>query len=378
MDLRPRKQKITNTMNLVPPKTVEDIPVMAHTPCYFGFGCAPMPSDYWNDPAVMLAFQQDGYEKHLRQVDDDVVPYFMPWFGTGVLASAFGCGMREAGGNGDDPAVVSCAVEKVEDIARLKRPDPRRDGWMPRVLRFMEYAARYGEMPVGYTDLNSPLCTAAQIVGYDNLFYWMYDEPEAVSDLMDLITESFIDWVKLQREITGEQPGNSNGLQGVWTPKGGVWLSDDDLVSINSDFYAQFVVQRYRRIYETFDGGHLHYCGVGTHQIENFLKIGTLTAINNSPMGNADAFARLALACKGRFALEIQDAAPLTPESYYDKIFKGLTDMTGIMVATFAEDSLAMDNEGRTLSVQRDPVVAANAVVRAVRKAAAPIVELMR
>lgn len=374
VDLTARKEKIRRAMCLIPPRTAEDIPVMAHTPCYFGFGCKPMPPEYWHDPSVMLAFQQDGYEKHLRSVQDDVVPYFMPWFGTGVLASAFGCGMREASGNGDDPAVVPCAVTKVEEIARMKRPVAGRDGWMPRVLRFMEYAAEHGEMPVGYTDLNSPLCTAAQIVGYDNLFCWMYEEPEAVEDLLSIITEAFIEWVKMQREITGDELGQSNGLQGVWTPKGGVWMSDDDLVSVSPWLYEQFILKHYARIFAEFGGGHLHYCGVGTHQIENFLKMQHLTAINNSPMGNAQAFEKLAASCAGRFALEIQDAAPKTPETYYRRLFKGLKSMTGIMVATFVEDTLAMDDEGRTVDDTHDPAELANAIVRAVRAAAAPVV----
>jgi len=370
-DLSKRKQRIARAMNLVPPETADDIPVIAHTPCYFGFGCERMPDAYWQDPAVMLAWQQDGYERHLKQVDDDAVPYFMPWFGTGVLASAFGCPMREATGHGDDPAVIGTAIDDPAQIARLKKPAPYRDGWMPRVIRFMEYGARHGEMPVGLSDLNSPLCTAAQIVGYDNLFYWMYDEENAVDDLMALLTESFIDWVRLQKQISGEDMYMSNGLQGVWTPRGGVWLSDDDLVSVGPELYARFVLPHYQRIFKEFGGGHLHYCGVGSHQLENILAIPSLTAVNNSAMGNADAFAKLVGAASGKLAIEIQDVAPVTPDSYYEKIFAGVDDFTGIMVATFVEDTLGMDDAGRTVAVNRSAVENANAVVRAVRAAAA-------
>ena len=190
-DLTARKQKIENTMNHIPPKTPEDVPVMAITPCYFGFGNALRDLAYWQDPAVMLRFQQDGFEAHLNTVNDDAVPYFMPWFGTGVLASAFGCEVKMPTGNGDDPGISSSVVNTPGDIARLKRPDFERDGQMPTVLRFMEYAVKHGEMPVGLTDMNSPLCTAAQLCGYDNLFVWMYEEPNAIHDLMALICESF-------------------------------------------------------------------------------------------------------------------------------------------------------------------------------------------
>lgn len=373
-DLTSRKLKIRNAINLIPPKTPDDIPVIAQTPCYFGFGNKKRSPLYWEEPAHMLNFQQDGYELHFKYVSDDTVPYFMPWFGTGVVASAFGCGIRPASGDGDDPGVISTVIDKVGDIAKLKRPDPNKDGYMPRVLKFMEYAARHGEIPVGYTDLNSPLSTAAQMCGYVNLFYWMYDEPQAIHDLMSVICESFTDWAKAQREISGEPFGCSNGLQGIWTPKGGIWMADDDLVSINGDLYAEFVLPHYSNIFELFGGGHLHYCGNGTHQIDNIKNMRGVTVVNNSPMGNADAFAKLCGAAgDAKFAVEIQDAAPNDPETYYKNLFSGIGDMTGIMVATFVEDNLAMNNLGQTIYVDRDPFNAANNVVKAVRGAAASV-----
>ena len=371
IDLTARKARIRNAMNLVPPRSAEDIPVIAHTPCYFGFGNSNMPEGYWQDPAVMLAYQQDGYERHLKTVDDDLVPYFMPWFGTGVLARAFGCPMRDATGKGDDPAVIGTAIHAPEDIAKLKKPDFYRDGWMPRVIRFMEYAARHGEMPVGPSDLNSPLCTAAQIVGYDNLFIWMYDEEDAVDDLMGLITETFIDWVRLQKEISGEPMNMSNGLQGVWTPKGGVWLSDDDLVSVGPELYERFVLPHYQRIFKEFGGGHLHYCGVGTHQLDNILKIPDLTAVNNSAMGNAAAFGKLVNGVNGRLAIELQDGAPVSPYTYYEKIFSEIEDFTGFMVGMFVQEDLGIDDDGRVVPAQGSTIARANDVVKAVRQAAA-------
>ena len=375
-DLTARKSRIKKCMELIPPETPEDIPVLAQTPCYFGFGNKRRSASYWENPAEMLNFQQDGFEAHLKKVDDDTVPYFMPWFGTGVLASAFGCKIKPATGDGDDPGVISTIIETVKDIAKLKHPDPHNDGYMPKVLQFMEYAAYHGEIPVGYTDLNSPLCTAAQICGYDKLFYWMYDESEAVHDLMSLICENFIKWAEVQREITGEPFGCSNGLQGVWTPKGGIWLSDDDLVSIGTDLYAEFVLPYYSNIFERFGGGHLHYCGNGTHQLKNIKNMRGITAINNSPMGNDNAFAKLCKTVNGELAIEIQDAAPNDPEVYYKNLFSGLDNMTGIIVATFVEDNLAMDNNGQTIYVNRDPFNAANGVVKAVRNAAASVMGL--
>lgn len=368
VDLRPRKERIRRAMYLMEPESGEDIPVIAHVPCYFGFGNEPRPQEYWTDPAVMLAFQQDGYEKHLQLVDDDTVPYFMPWFGTGVLASGFGVTLAEATGNSDDPAVVGQAVHTLEELARLRLPDPERDGWMPRVLEFMDYGVQHGEMPVGLTDMNSPLCTAAQICGYDNLFYWMYDEPDAIHDLMRMICEAFTSWVRLQRQICGEDAGQAHGLQGVYMPRGGVWMSDDDLVSVNAELYGEFVLPYYQEIFRAFQGGHLHWCGDGRHQIQNILKMDALTAVNNSPMGHFDIFQTTYKALRGKLAYEIQDAAPLDPDAYYGNLFAGLDDVRGLMVTTFVEDRLGMDASGATVYTDLDPFARANAVVQAVRR----------
>lgn len=236
-DLRPRKAKLTKAFGLIAPESSDDIPVIANTPCYFKFGGEHVPDDYFTEPASMLRYQQNGFASHLAAVDDDTVPYFMPWFGTAVLASGFGAKIIYH--ENSDPSAATPVFESAGDIARPKRPNPYSDGLMPRVIRFIEYAFAHGELEVGVTDLNSPLCTAAQLRGYEKLFYWMYDEPDAVDELMSLITESFIGWVKLQWELTGQPFGYSCGLQGVFSPKGGVWLSDDDLVSLSPPLYSR-------------------------------------------------------------------------------------------------------------------------------------------
>jgi hypothetical protein len=272
-DIEKRCAKIERAFNLEVVKVPEDFPLVINTPCYFGFGNNPMSKDYWTSPASMVKYQEDGFLKHLSQVDDDTVPYFMPWFGTGVIASSFGCKVKDATGFGDDPGIVSKCIEKVTDIAKLKIPNPYKDGLMPMVLKFIDYARNNSDLPVGLTDMNSPLCTAAQMCGYDKLFIWMYEEPEAVHELFDIIAETFITWVKVQKQHIGEPLDRSNGLQGVWSPKGvGVWVSDDDLVSISPDLYEKFIVPVNSKVFEPFGGGSVHFCGNGIHQIDNLLK----------------------------------------------------------------------------------------------------------
>lgn len=378
-DIAGRCKKIERAFNLEKVRSPEDFPIIINTPCYFGFGNNPMPADYWTNPASMVRYQEQGFEKHLKLVDDDTVPYFMPWFGTGVLASGFGCKIKDATGFGDDPGVISTCVETVEDIANLRIPDPYKDGLMPKVLDFMDYARMNSDLPVGLTDMNSPLCTAAQLCGYDKLFVWMYEEPEAVRELMDKIVEAFITWVKVQKEHIGEPLNSSNGLQGVWSPEGvGVWVSDDDLVSVSPGLYEEFVVPANSRVFEAFGGGFVHFCGRGIHQIDNLLKTKNIRGINNSPMADFQTFGKLVQGVGGKIGILIQDAAPVDVENYYPSLFEYIKDPRGIMLATFVEDNLGLDMHGNTSHVQRDPIEAANRIVRTIRECVARKLEVNR
>ena len=60
---------------------------------YWVFGLDPetLPDDYVTDPAVMINFQERTYYDQVKEIDDDFVPYLMPWYGTIVTASALGC-----------------------------------------------------------------------------------------------------------------------------------------------------------------------------------------------------------------------------------------------------------------------------------------------
>jgi hypothetical protein len=198
----------------------------------------------------------------------------------------------------------------------------------------------------------------------------MYDEPELIHDLMDMITEAFILWVQKQKQHAGEPLDASNGLQGVWSPKGvGVWISDDDLVSVGPDLYAEFVVPCYRKLFATFSGGSLHYCGNGTQQLENFSEIGNIRAINNSPMGNTTAFNALVTGRPHGAVIQIQDNAPEDPDTYYRRLFANTKDFTSIMVATWILDTVAMMSNGGYKTIQWDSLDAANNTVKAIRNA---------
>jgi 5-methyltetrahydrofolate--homocysteine methyltransferase len=366
-DLRPRIEKIQSAFNRTPVTSADQVPILVNTPCYFSFGSQDKPVDYYTNPASMLAYQANGYEKHLQLVNDDYVPYFMPWYGTGILASGFGARIRVPDDPADDPAVAEPCIKSPSDVARLKLPDPNRDGWMPRVLDTIDFAVLNGDLPVGLTDMQGPLDTIGLMCGQAQLYKWMYSEPRMVHDLFDIVTDAFIHWVKIQKEHIGEPLERSNGLQGAFSPGCGVWESDDDLVLIGSDLYHEFVVPSVSRIFETFGGGSLHFCGNGGQNIDNLKQIKALRVINNSPLGKFDAFTHLVKSMDHQVTIQIQDASPVDMENYYAHLFADLDDFRGIMLATFVMDNTGMDNQGGYIPAKWDPFDTANRIVTSVR-----------
>lgn len=370
-NLAPRIAKIRGAFNLQPVKSADEVPILINSPDYFSFGSLDKPPDYYTNPASMLAYQAAGFEKHLRLVNDDLVPYFMPWFGTGVLASGFGAAIRVPEDPADDPAVAAPCIHSLKDITHLKLPDPNRDGWMPRVLETIAYARMHGDLPVGLTDMQGPLDTVGQMCGQAQLYQWMYQDPQAIHDLFDLVAEAFIDWVKVQKAHIGEPLEQSNGLQGVFSPGCGVWESDDDLVLISTDLYQEFVAPRVERIFASFGGGSIHYCGNGSQHLETFSAIPHLRVINNSPLGNFDAFTRLVKRHGSKVTIQIQDASPVDVEAYYDRLFAEIDDFRGLMLATFVLDNVGMDGQGGYVPVSWNPFETANRVARSVRSSIA-------
>jgi len=318
----------------------------------------------------MYDYQANGYEKHLKLVRDDYIPYFMPWLGTGVLASAFGAKVKFPEDRGADPVVAEPCLKSIEDVARLRLPDPTRDGLLPRVLDLIDYAVRRADLPVGLTDMQGPLDTIGLMCGQTRLFEWMYDEPKMVHEIFEMVTEAFIQWVKVQKEHIGEPLNSSNGLQGLYSPGIGVWESDDDMVMIGGDLYREFAVPCVSRIFDAFGGGSLHFCGRGTQHIHNLNLVSNLRAVNNSPLGNFKAFAKLKNEVGSRAVIEVQDGAPYEVETYYARLFDAIEDPNGLILATFVFDNTAMDNQGGYLNVERDPFETANRIVDAVRECA--------
>lgn len=297
-------------------KDFSEVPLILQTNSYWLTGHTPkeIPEDIFYNPASMLEFQKKGIEEHLNNVEDDYIPYLMPWYGVGVIPHLFGCDIKFF--KSDDPACTTTGIKALEEIKKIKKPDFFKNSLTKKVLETIKFFKENSEIPVGVTDMQSTLDCVSLIVGYENLFYWMKDSPKSVNYLFGMVTETLIDWVKIQKKYNSEKLNSSNGLINIKTPEGiGIWFSDDDSVIMSPDLFKTFVLNSYKKLFGAFENGMVHWCGNANHQIENYLNISSVKAVHNYMLGDVDSAAVLQKGlCKKKICLAVGDIIPVEEE----------------------------------------------------------------
>ncbi len=336
-------------------KDMKDIPFVFNMSNYFSFGYSPeeLPDDYYTSPEVMYKRQISQFENHFPIIEDNFVPYLMPWYGTGVTASGFGIGINFLPKM--DPTSEVPDFRDPDAIDRMTIPDFEKDGLMPKVIETINYYMENSDLPVCFTDNHGPLTLAVQVIGYDKLFYWMYDYPKKIHKLMDLMSDTVIEWVKYQKQIIGEPLNHCYGNQGVYVPEGvGVWFSDDDSVIISEEHYREFVVPYNEKILKYFDGGIIHFCGNGNQHIKNFKRMEHLRGINNFALGDWKSLLKLKEELENKAVIIACDFTHLDYRGYYKKLF-GENNMSkrGLVVHSLFAPVIGTE-DGKYVLINRD------------------------
>jgi uroporphyrinogen-III decarboxylase len=311
-----------------------------------------MPDDYFRSPASMVNYQFKKIELHLKHFNDHYIPFLHPWYGVGVIPSALGCEFIIPV-NGD-PSLKSTVLKKPGDIRNLSKPDPYRDGLMPKVLETIDYMVSHTQLPTSVTDIQGPLNIALSICGVENLYVWMCTQPDFTHEIMDFCADVLIDWITVQKKHARLDFDKGAWPHGIMLPYGygGVCLSDDDCTTISSELYKEFVVPYNSKVLKKFGGGTIHFCGTAIHQLENFLLTDGLTGINNFCMGNFEQIFKMQELFENKIALMVCDFAPLDFDSYIGALFKKLKSK-GTIIAIYIPSCFALNN-GTYSIIKRD------------------------
>lgn len=221
---------------------------------------------------------------------------------------------------------------------------------MPVVLRTIDYMKTHSDLPISVTDPQGPLNIAICLCGVENLFLWMYTNPDEVHQLMEFCTDVLIDWIKIQKKHAGQEIESGAWPHGIILPKGfgGVWIADDDCTVISPELYKEFVVPYNSKVFKAFGGGTLHFCGSAEHQMENFINTEGLKGINNFCMGNFNQIYKMQKLYEDKLTIMVCDFVPLNIKEYYSVLLNNLK-RKGTILAIYISSECALDNGKYTI-----------------------------
>lgn len=132
---------------------------------------------------------------------------------------------------------------------------------------------------VYHPDLQGPM-DICEVVWGSTIFYSLYDQPDLVKALLEIVTETYIKFMRAWLEIVPfREVGNAHwGL----FHQGNIMLRDDSAMNLSADMFNKFIRPYDQRLLDEFGGGAIHFCGKGDHYIADMSEMKGLYAINMS------------------------------------------------------------------------------------------------
>ena len=160
------------------------------------------PGEWYRDREIQLRAMLEFYGE--RYPDMQYFPGFRASSGSTIEASALGCEIVTL--PGQTPHANPVVHDLGTDVARLRVPDPEKDGRMPMVLEHFAWLAdrlpQYGyEVTAGF--LHGPFDVALLLRGATDLMVEMMLRPQDVHPMMEIATETCIQYIRKQYEAVG-------------------------------------------------------------------------------------------------------------------------------------------------------------------------------
>ncbi|MFH1927050.1 MAG: uroporphyrinogen decarboxylase family protein [Chloroflexota bacterium] len=232
--------------------------------------------DMWNDNTcadseVFLRWNLWGMIVSARWKSDSVFPHLQPWYGVGIMASAFGAKYRW---EGDSAPQTRPVFQSADAVADIKTPRPGESEPMKEVLDRIRWyrEVTHDRLPICLTDTQSPHDTASLLMETNEFFTVSSFEPERVERFMNAITDLTIAFSEMQTKAIGSNlslPGHQMLCHPRWS---GISLSDDNMSMVSPRVYEAAMLPYNSRISEHFGGIALHSCGKVGHNIPTLLR----------------------------------------------------------------------------------------------------------
>jgi hypothetical protein len=177
-------------------------------------------------------------------------------------------------------------IEAIQRLVDAGRPEIRQH-YMAKVLEmgayYAEIAARYPKIgryvQIYHPDLQGPM-DIVEVVWGSSVFYSLYDRPELVKGLLEVVTETYIACMRAWTEVIPYREGG-NAHWGLYH-KGNIMLRDDSAMNLSLKMFDEFIRPYDQRLLDVFGGGAIHYCGKGDHYTPALAEMHNLYAIHMS------------------------------------------------------------------------------------------------
>jgi uroporphyrinogen-III decarboxylase len=119
-----------------------------------------------------------------------------------------------------------------------------------------------------------------EVIWGSSMFYALYDDPQLVKALLELVTETYIAFLRAwERIVPFESAGNTHW---GFFHGGSIMLRDDSAMNVSPEQFDEFIRPYDQRLLEEFGGGAVHFCGRGSHYIPSLCEMRKLYAIHLS------------------------------------------------------------------------------------------------
>lgn len=253
----------------------------------------------WPYLLINEAIRADGYEKMLLrelvavsealEAGAGSVLCVRSNYGTGILPAAFGADLFFL----DDAADTLPTSIPLRGLDRIRKII---DGGVPRqrlslMRKIFEFAEYFLETTKSYPairkyvhlyhpDFQGPMDVVELLWG-SALFLDIYDEPALVKQLLAIVTDAYIYFMRQWNEIMPRFDRNYSVHWGM-VVKGQIMLRDDSAMNFSPEMYTEFIRPYDQQVFDAFDGGVVHFCGRGAHYIADLARMKKLSAVNVS------------------------------------------------------------------------------------------------
>jgi hypothetical protein len=119
-----------------------------------------------------------------------------------------------------------------------------------------------------------------EVVWGSEIFMALYDEPALVKDLLELVTQTYMAFMRAWERIV---PFHKDfNVHWYMFHKGNIFLRNDSCMNLSPQLYEEFVKPYDQKLLAELGGGGIHFCGRGDHYIEMMSQTSGLYAINLS------------------------------------------------------------------------------------------------